>query len=240
MSRTFSSLSLRRFSLGFPLSSAPGQPPTPCSSAAALSSSSAPVHPVLQSGPALATPSLSLSFPVPHPSRHSTAMLYALSGTRFPLSSHQAHTLGRLLPALSAHLRAIGGQVATGCCPTGLDQGVRQFFASSPLLRVFSVQGVRSPAALRARTLAMVHASQCLIAFPQSAVFAHSGTWLSIFAAAAAGIPVFVCMPSAGVPLSTLPCCRGILGWSLSPAPPVPGAQGSFFSPSHPQLTLPF
>ena len=112
---------------------------------------------------------------------------------------------------LLAHFGRNGAPLATGCCPSGLDFFARLFCASNGFpLSVFSTS-TRSASALRARTLRIVSKSSVLFVFPVSASFAHSGSWLSAFSAAAAGIPCFVFLP--GVPGSVLPLCRGVVSW---------------------------
>ena len=108
-------------------------------------------------------------------------------------------------------LGTAGAPLATGCCPSGLDFFIRASCAASlfPLSVFYSAS--QAPLALRARTLRMVAQSAALFSFPVSATFAHSGSWLSAFSAAAAGVPCFVFLP--GVPGSALPLCRGVVSW---------------------------
>jgi len=103
-----------------------------------------------------------------------------------------------------------GAPLATGCCPSGLDLFVRVSCASHFPLVVFRSPS-QAPLALRARTLRMVAQSATLFSFPVSATFAHSGSWLAAFSAAASGVPCFVFLP--GVPGSALPLCRGVVSW---------------------------
>ena len=108
-------------------------------------------------------------------------------------------------------LGAAGAPLATGCCPSGLDLFVRVSCGSTHFpLSVFRSQS-QAPLALRARTIRMVAQSAALFVFPASVGFAHSGSWLAAFSAAASGVPCFVFLP--GVPGSALPLCRGVVSW---------------------------
>jgi len=133
----------------------------------------------------------------------------SFSGSRhLPLSSPAAQLI---IPSLCLLFARSGIPLATGCCPTGADLAVRQFCTSSQIpLAVFTAAS-RAPAHLRARTLEMVGQSSALFVFPVSVAVPHSGSWLSAFAASSCGIPLFVYLP--GVPLSTLPLCKGIVFW---------------------------
>jgi len=162
-------------------------------------------------------------------------MSIALSGTRSPLSSFQVATLSGVLQSLPATTTLL-----IGCCPTGLDLAARclaphhhTYLAASP-----------TPAALRSRTLAMVAASSTLIAWPRSLTYPHSGTWLAVFAAASAGIPVFVLPPTPlGFSPASLPRVRGIASWQ-SNFTSLPVSQNPFpvrfFTPVSPATQISF
>lgn len=149
---------------------------------------------------------------------------------RLPLVSLQCAR--GVLSSFSPSVAAAGGSFASGCCPSGLDRAVRSFcLLSSFPLRVFSVSGVRSAAALRARSLRLVASVSALFVFPLSASFAHSGSWLCAFAGARRAVPVFVFLPSAS--LSSLPCVGGVVSWRVVPGASVSPALSafSFFAP---------
>lgn len=156
----------------------------------------------------------------------------AFSGSRRGLPSSSLLASRAVLSALAPSVVAAGGSFAVGCCPSGLDLTIRSAAAAARLpLRLFSVSGVRSAAALRARSLRLVAACSCLFVFPRSPSFIRSGSWLCAFAAARRGVPVFVFLPSASV--ASLPCVGGVSSWRVVPGSsllvPVPGF--SFFCP---------
>lgn len=159
-------------------------------------------------------------------------MLVGFSGSRYLQAGSVAQ--GAIL-CLLAQVQNLGFSVATGCCPSGADFFVRSAWPSAS---VFVAQG-QTPAELRARTLQMVQAVSCLFVFPVSVQVAHSGSWLSAFAAVSCGKPVFVFLP--GVPASQLPCCKGVVGWqpvscqNLSKLVSLPAG---FFSPVVAQASL--
>lgn len=156
----------------------------------------------------------------------------AFSGSRY-LSSSGGGAVCAL--SLLATFGGAGLPLATGCCPSGLDFFCAKFCKSAGLpISIFSVPGVRSPAALRSRTKQLVASASLLFVFPVSPVVSHSGSWLSVFAAASSGVPVFVFLPSC--PVSALPLCRGVSGWRSVPllgfdfwVPVVPVVQQSIF-----------
>jgi len=144
-------------------------------------------------------------------------MVYGLSGTRHNLTSAQASALNAILGGIGT-----GQTIAVGCCPTGLDAAVIRYMQQRVGVHLTQFQAEsRASAALRARSLALVRGCNTLIAFPASPNFIHSGTWLSIFAAASMGIPTYVCLP--GTPAHSLPTCRGVVGWQSCAATAVPG-----------------
>jgi len=158
--------------------------------------------------------------------------LVGFSGSRFPLPPGSVLCASSVLSSFAPSVAAAGGSFAVGCCPSGLDRVVRSAASRSALpLRVFSVSGVRSAAALRGRSLRLVAAVSCLFVFPRSVSFVRFGSWLCVFAAARRGVPVFVFLPSAS--LSSLPCVGGVVSWrvvsgaSLSPSL----SAFSFFAP---------
>jgi len=144
-------------------------------------------------------------------------MVYGFSGTRHNLTPAQASAINAILAGIGT-----GQTIAVGCCPTGLDAAVIHYMQqrAGVHLNQFKAES-RAPAALRARTLALVRGCNTLIAFPASPSFVRSGTWLAIFAAASMGIPTYVCLP--GTPATTLPTCRGVVGWHTRTATAVPG-----------------
>ena len=154
--------------------------------------------------------------------------MVGIIGTRHNVTPAQRGCLCAVLTALQGNRVP----VVVGCCPTGVDQAARAMAAAYRLpLSVIAVTGPRTQAALRARTLALVRKCKtALVAFPASACFIHSGTWLGVFAAASQGIPTFVFLPSAA---GGLPTCRGIVAWQRVPIGTIPGcssATGFMFS----------
>lgn len=156
----------------------------------------------------------------------------AFSGSRRALPAAALRCASGVVASLAPAVAAAGGSFAVGCCPSGLDLAVRASLAAagSPC-RLFSVAGVRSASALRARSLRLVAACSCLFVFPRSPSFIRSGSWLCAFAAARRGVPVFVFLP--GSPASALPCVGGVSAWRAVPGASVaPGLAGfSFFRP---------
>jgi hypothetical protein len=148
--------------------------------------------------------------------------MVGIIGTRNHITAHQRGCLSAILTALQGNRVP----VVVGCCPTGVDQAARAMAAAYRLpLSVIAVAGPRTPAALRARTLALVRKCKtALVAFPASERFMHSGTWLGVFAAASQGIPTFVFLPSAP---AGLPTCRGIVAWQRVPIGTVPGCSSA-------------
>lgn len=144
-------------------------------------------------------------------------MVYGFSGTRQNLTPVQASALYTILGGIGT-----GQTISVGCCPTGLDAAAIKYMQQRKGVHLTQFQAEsRAPAALRARTLAMVRGCNTLIAFPHSVAFQHSGTWLAVFAAASMGIPTFVCLP--GTAPATLPTCRGVVGWQSCASTAVPG-----------------
>jgi hypothetical protein len=152
----------------------------------------------------------------------------AFIGSRYHTPGAPAlRAAGQLLAALPP-----GFSPATGCCPSGLDLYVRSWCAANGIpLHVFTARG-RSAASLRARTVRLVHSSALVLVFPLSPLpfspgrrARGSGSWLAVWRAALAGVPVLVHLP--GVPLSNLPCLAGVSGWLSCPVPfaDLPGLQ---------------
>lgn len=143
-------------------------------------------------------------------------MVIGFTGTRSPLAAQAVAIVKQILQQAPT-----GTRFLVGCCPSGLDQIVRQQFpcycppASGKSLQVFTAQA-QTAAALRARTIAMVAQSQIIFAFPSSSAVWYkgkgSGTWLATFQASLMHKQVFVFLP--GIPHTSLPTCHNIIGWS--------------------------
>ena len=136
---------------------------------------------------------------------------------------------GQLLAALPA-----GFVPATGCCPTGLDLFVRSWCTTQARpLRVFRAS-IRSAAVLRARTIQLVQSSALVLSFPVSPCPIRSGSWLAVWSAVRAGVPVFVHFP--GNSSALLPCLAGVTGWQAAALPICPGV--ALLQPVVPQSSL--
>jgi len=151
-------------------------------------------------------------------------MVVSFSGSRS--NSVISSAVSACLVAILSSISRTANVVGCGCCPSGVDFFVQQFVQLQNLTwRLFSVNGNRSAAKLRERTLSMVRASQVLFSFPKTSSYVRSGTWLATFAAFSANKQVFVFLPN--VDPSFLPLVRGIDSWVLvsgdSLQIPVPG-----------------
>lgn len=157
-------------------------------------------------------------------------MQIAFVGSRYFLPGAPALVgAGQALASLPA-----GAVPATGCCPAGLDLFVRTWCAAHGRpLRVFKAQN-RKPATLRARTIQLVQSSSLVLSFPVSPCPIRSGSWLAIWSAVRAGVPVLVHLP--GAPLSALPCLAGVTGWQAAAVPFCPSL--SVVQPVISQTTL--
>ena len=155
-------------------------------------------------------------------------MLVAFVGSRY-LKGHALTTALNVLSSLPSC-----AMPQTGCCPSGLDLAVRTWCtAQRRPLQVFQAPS-RAPAVLRSRTIQLVQASNLVLSFPVSPSPIRSGSWLAVWSAVRAGVPVLVHLP--GASLAALPCLVGVTGWqaaALSFCPSVP-----FLRPLIPQTSL--
>jgi hypothetical protein len=156
------------------------------------------------------------------------------------LSGPAIATATQILAALPS-----GATPQTGCCPSGLDLAVRSWCAAhSAPLRVFKAS-IRAAKVLRARTIHLVQSSSLVLSFPVSACPIRSGSWLAVWSAVRAGVPVLVHLP--GSSPAALPCLAGVTGWQAAALPFCAGvpfyrpliSQGSLFKPVQPGTTEP-
>lgn len=153
-------------------------------------------------------------FPPPRPPGcllRGLPMLVAFVGSRH-LKGQALTTALNVLSSLPS-----GSMPQTGCCPSGLDLAVRTWCAARGRpLQVFQAPA-RAPAVLRARTIQLVQASNLVLSFPVSPCPIRSGSWLAVWSAVRAGVPVLVHLP--GAPLAALPHLVGVTGWQAAALP---------------------
>lgn len=148
-------------------------------------------------------------------------MLIAFVGSRH-LKAPAAAVAAQILSSLPS-----GATPQTGCCPSGLDFAVRTWCTGNGHpLRVFQAAS-RAPAVLRARTIQLVQASNLVLSFPISSNPIRSGSWLAVWSAVRAGVPVLVHLPA--VPVAFLPCLAGVTSWRPAALPFCPAVP--FFAP---------
>lgn len=164
-------------------------------------------------------------------------MVVAFVGSSHHKPSSPAYVAaGAVLSALPA-----GATPATTGGFLGLDLFVRYWCGFNNVRFAAFRQIEQSVSAHRAGVVRMVRLSDVVVVFPGS-VNPLSGSWLAVFAAVQAKIPVFVFM--SGVLVSAYPCCLGCVGWQAAELPfpvvggfsfavPVVQAQTSLFGGSH-------
>lgn len=162
-------------------------------------------------------------------------MRIVIGGTRHAVTQQHGTLIAHMLAAAVSQ-SAIGVKPAlvTGCCPSGVDQIVRQWATNngwpyvivpaqlaastnfkSGNLYIVTAHG-RSAKSLSMRTVVMASVATQVISCPQSAVVPHSGSWLLAHTAALMHKPLAVLLPPA-YPFA-LPTCHNINGWQSVPA----------------------